>query len=443
MSDFIHRPYKRGETIAAIATAVGEGGIAIIRISGDEAVEVADALFSKDVSSFESHTVHHGYVVDGERRVDEALLIVMRAPRSYTGDETVEIQCHGGRIAAAHVLDLVISKGARPASPGEFTFRAFMNGKIDLAQAEAVQALIGARSEEGFALAQTHLEGGLSVQITLFQQELTQIAAILEAWVDFPEEGLEFTTKEEMLSGLVQLIQKMSHLLDTFEEGQRLSHGISVVLVGAPNTGKSSLLNALLRKERAIVTEIAGTTRDLVQEEMMIEGTLFHLTDTAGIRETSEVIEREGIRRSREAMEKSDLVLLLLDATAPIFIDCNPDLVIWNKCDLNPDVPPNMIALSAKTGENVALLKKKLLEKVGVRKLAPKDVILTQKRHYTALEEAILACQRLMEGLQSSLSPEFLNGDARAALRHLGLIIGHDVGEEILSAIFSTFCVGK
>ncbi len=442
MSDFIHRPYQRGETIAALATAVGEGGIAIIRISGDRAIEVADAVFSKNVFSFDSHSVHHGFVVDGDERIDEALLIVMKAPRSYTGEETVEIQCHGGRVAAAKVLDVVLKQGARPADPGEFTFRAYMNGKVDLAQAEAVQELISARSNEGFALAQNHLEGGLSKEIAHFQKELTQIAAILEAWVDFPEEGLEFATKEEMLADLSSLMQKMRHLLDTFEEGQRLSSGVSVALVGAPNAGKSSLLNALLRKERAIVTPIAGTTRDLVQEELMIEGILFHITDTAGIRESSEIVEQEGIRRSYEAMGKSDLVLLLVDATAPIFIDCNADLIIWNKCDIS-EVPPNSLAISAKRGDNLHLLKQEMLAKVRKRKLSPKDVVLTQKRHYRALSAAFDACNQLSQGLRTDLSPEFLNGDAREALRQLGFIIGHDVSEDILSAIFSTFCVGK
>ena len=440
MSAFIHRPYQRGETIAALATAVGEGGIAIIRVSGEDAIKVADRVFSKNVLSFCSHTVHHGFVVDGESRIDEALLIVMKAPRSYTGEETVEIQCHGGRIAAAHVLQTVFKNGARPADPGEFTFRAYLNGKIDLAQAEAVQELISARSLEGFALAQNHLEGGLSKEIAYFQKELTQIAAILEAWVDFPEEGLEFSTKEEMLADLRALLQKMHHLANTFEEGQRLSHGISVALVGAPNAGKSSLLNALLRKERAIVTEVAGTTRDLVQEELLIDGVLFHITDTAGIRETTEVVEKEGIRRSHEAIEKSDIVLLLVDCADPKIIDCDPDITIWNKCDLAKP-PKGTFAISAKTGENLNLLKERLLEKVG--RHAPKDVVLTQKRHEQALLDAIEAAERLAQGLQNDLSPEFLNGDAREVLKHLGLIIGKDVSEDILSAIFSTFCVGK
>ncbi|MCH9704192.1 MAG: tRNA uridine-5-carboxymethylaminomethyl(34) synthesis GTPase MnmE [Chlamydiae bacterium] len=438
--NFVHRPYQKGETIAALATAVGEGGIAIIRISGDEAIAVADAIFSKKVSSFKSHTVHHGFVTDGKKRIDEALLIVMRAPRSYTGEETVEIQCHGGRLAATAVLEAALQHGARPAEPGEFTCRAFLNGKLDLAQAEAVQELIAAKSRAGFASAQNHLEGALSKEILLFQRELTQIAAILEAWVDFPEEGLEFATKEEMIADIDALLQRMRHLWQTFEEGQRLSSGISLTLVGAPNAGKSSLLNALLRKERAIVTKIAGTTRDLVQEEFVLDGVLFHITDTAGIRKSEDLVEREGIRRSFEAMERSDITLLVVDATNPDLLECEPTFTVWNKCDL-ASVPKGELAISAKEGEGLAELKRRLLE--CVKNVQPSDLVLTHKRHYVALGESIEALLRLREGLLGSLSPEFLNQDAREALKQLGLIIGQDVSEEILSSIFSTFCVGK
>lgn len=449
MADFIHRPYQKEETIAALATPVGEGGIAVIRISGKGAIAVADAVFSKNVCALKTHTVHFGYVIDGDKRIDEALLIVMRAPRSYTGEDTVEIQCHGGRIAAQLVLDAVLKNGARPALAGEFTFRAYMNGKMDLTQAEAVQELIGAKSEEGYILAQNHLEGGLSFEIQTFQKELTKIAAILEAWVDFPEEGLEFATKEEILGDLNALLQKMRALLATFNEGQRLSSGISLALVGPPNAGKSSLMNALLRKERAIVTPIAGTTRDLVREEFMLEGMLFHLTDTAGIRETEESIEKEGIRRAEETMQKSDLVLLIQDVTKEAeYFALNPEktILVWNKCDLKHTEQTSQLAsvkISAKTGEGLAELKKEVMKKVIQRQLSPKDVILTNKRHYVALSAAIGNLENLVHGLTEDLSAEFLNLDAREALKALGEIIGTNVEEDILNTIFSTFCVGK
>lgn len=449
MVDFIHRPYEKGETIAAVATPPGEGGIAIIRICGDEALAVGDRVFSKKISSLPSHTVHHGFVLDGKERIDEALVLVMRAPCTYTGEETVEIQCHGGHIAAGRVLDVVLKNGARPAQPGEFTFCAFMNGKLDLAQAEAVQELIGAQSEAGFAVAQNHLEGGLSKEVRAFQKEVTRIAAILEAWVDFPEEGLEFASQEEMLADLHALQQKIRHLLDTFDEGQKLTHGIALALIGPPNAGKSSLMNALLRKERAIVTPIAGTTRDLVQEEFLLDGTLFHLTDTAGIRETDEVIEQEGIRRSHEAKERADIILLVLDVTQEVVhFDVNPEktLLVWNKCDLESvqkELPFTSVRVSAKTGEGLSELKEALLAKVQKKKLTVKDVLLTSRRHFVALQRAHEALERLSTGLQNALSPEFLNVDARAALKDLGEIIGTNVGEDILSEIFSTFCVGK
>ncbi|MFN0065122.1 MAG: tRNA uridine-5-carboxymethylaminomethyl(34) synthesis GTPase MnmE [Chlamydiales bacterium] len=493
--NFINRPYIQGETIAALATPVGEGGIAIIRISGSEALVVADRLFSKKVSAFVSHTAHYGIISWKGERIDEALALVMHGPRSYTGEDTVELQCHGGRVASQKVLEAAIFGGARAALPGEFTFKAFMNGKLDLAQAEAVQELIGARSLEGFACAQKHLEGALSKTIRGFQVELTQIAAILEAWVDFPEEGLEFATQEELRADMESLLQRMRHLLDTFTEGQKLSHGVHVAIIGAPNAGKSSLMNALLRKERAIVTEIAGTTRDLIQEEMMMGGVTIHLTDTAGIRETDEVIEKEGIRRSRKMMEEADLVLLVVDAKTGEMPDYDPSksLLVWNKCDLihnnlnvglfssdseeftqqicgffdaedgqtpflgqkdtrdasktpgeegvksETQMKRDGLFVSAKTGEGIALLREKIIERTA--RIVKGDVLITSQRHYTALAQSCHYLEKVVEDLD--LSPEFLNADVREALRYLGEIIGTNITEDVLSAIFAKFCVGK
>ena len=284
MSEFIPRPYQPGETIAAISTPPGEGGISIIRITGEQSIAVAAKIFSGAVASYQSHTAHLGVVCDvSGNRVDEALLLLMRAPRSFTGEDTVELQCHGGMIASRKVLEACLAAGARAALPGEFAFKAFMNGKIDLTQAEAIQKLISAKNEQAFAAAGKHLEGALSLKIQAFQKELIRLGAILEAWVDFPEEGLEFASQEEVIDTLQQLQEKMQNLLSTFEEGRKVEQGISLCIVGTPNAGKSSLMNALLDEERAIVTPLAGTTRDLLHENLTIGGLHFRLTDTAGI----------------------------------------------------------------------------------------------------------------------------------------------------------------
>lgn len=313
---FVHRPYQSNDCIAAIATAPGDGPVAIIRISGKNAIDVSSKVFSGPVSTFKSHTVHFGKVInESGETIDEVLLVVMLAPRTYTGEDTVEIQCHGGSLITTKVLEAVLKAGARAAQPGEFSFRAFMNGKLDLVQAESIQALISAKNMTALKAAEDHLEGALSKQIAAFQKELVDIAAILEAWVDFPEEGLEFASLEEVCASLESTLLKMEHLSQTFHFGKMVHAGISLCLAGAPNVGKSSLMNFLLGKERAIVTEIAGTTRDTLEEELRLGGLHFRLTDTAGIRETDEVIEQEGIRRSLAAMEKADLILLVMDAS--------------------------------------------------------------------------------------------------------------------------------
>ena len=292
--ELLGRTYQRGETIAAIATPPGEGGIAIIRISGEEAIRVADRIFSGEVTTYPSHTAHLGKVVDSNGKlIDKALLLIMRSPNSYTGEDTVEFQCHGGAIVSRRVLEAVLSAGALAALPGEFTFKAFINGKLDLAQAEAVQRLIGAKNDQALEMAGKQLEGTLSTKIQTYQRELTTLAAILEAWIDFPEEEIQFISKEEFLSNLQSIKCNMQNLLHTFHEGRKIDHGIEMCIVGPPNAGKSSLMNLLLDHDRAIVSSIAGTTRDLLHEEVMLNGLHFRLTDTAGIRRTRRVIEIE------------------------------------------------------------------------------------------------------------------------------------------------------
>jgi tRNA modification GTPase len=442
--------YNRQETVAAICTPPGEGGVAIIRLSGPAAVTIADKIFSGNVSTYATHTVHYGQIVDSNQPIDSGLCLVMLGERSYTGEQTVELQCHGGPLVSRRVLEVALEAGARAALPGEFTFRAFMNGKLDLAQAEAVQEVIGAKSELAVDAAADQLQGRLSRRIAHFQVKLTELAAILEAWVDFPEEGIEFATLDELLASLSTVRIEMEQLHQTFHDGRLLSEGIALCLVGSPNVGKSSLMNALLDKERAIVTHIAGTTRDTLEDQMRLGGLAVRLTDTAGIRETNEVIEQEGIRRSLQAMEEADLVLFVRDASRPndgaellLQLPKSKTLTIWNKVDL-VDNTPDGIAVSAKERTGLDTLRKEIDALIWENGPPARDqVMITSLRHKQALVKAIAACDRTIDALRQNVSPEFLCLDLREALIQLGTIIGTDVTEDILSAIFSKFCIGK
>jgi tRNA modification GTPase len=458
MGHFNHRIFEKGETIAAIATAPGEGAIAVIRISGRKAIEIAAEIFSGPVGEYKSHTAHFGQVLDREgQSIDSVLLLVMRAPRSYTGEETVEIHCHGGSIVSKRVLGRILEAGARAAQPGEFSLQAFLNEKLDLAQAEAVQQLIAAKNELAWKAAEKQLQGTLSEKIRGFQEGLTGTAAILEAWVDFPEEGLEFTSMEELIRDLEAVTEKMKRLQSTFYEGKTIHEGLSLCLLGSPNVGKSSLMNALLGKERAIVTEIAGTTRDLLEDNLSLCGLHFRLIDTAGIRETEEIVEKEGIRRSKQAMEEADFILLLLDASRHLtesdqqLLKLTPKdktIVIWNKIDLG--LPKETIEwdqiVSISAREKIGFDKlRSAIDKIIWKRGAPnkEEVVITQQRHFQALTNAINSCQNVIQGLQKGLSPEFIASDLRHALNELGTIIGINVTEGILTAIFSKFCLGK
>lgn len=459
--EYVHRVYQPGETIAAIATPPGEGGVAIIRISGNGAITVAEKVFSGPIRSYTSHTAHFGKILGSDNRViDDVLVLPMLGPRSYTGEDTVEIHCHGGSLVTRAVLGAVLKAGARAAQPGEFTFKAFINGKIDLAQAEAVQQLIGAKNELAMQMAEQQLQGRVSRHILSFQKKLVDIAAVLEAWVDFPEEDLEFATMEEVVLALGDVKEEMQRLKNTFHDGKVISHGITLCLAGAPNVGKSSLMNALLGKERAIVTDVPGTTRDLLEEEMRLGSLHFHLIDTAGIRDTQEIVEKEGIRRSRAAMEQADLILLVLDASrkegicpeSTTLLSSAPKektLLVWNKIDLpHTSCPAHefawTVAVSAKEGIGLDELRDQIDRLIWHRGPPSKDeIVITTHRHHQALTNAIDALQTLIEGLGSGVSPEFLSSDMRRTLSELGTIIGTNIPEDILSAIFSKFCIGK
>ncbi len=443
------------DTIAAIATAPGVGAIAVIRISGSKAFEVAEKIFSRSIQNFKTHTAHYGNILKANGDIlDSVLLLVMKGPNSYTGEDSVEISCHGGQLVTRRVLERIYEEGARPAQPGEFSLRAFLNGKLDLAQAEAVQELIAAKSELALENAEKQLEGALSDKISAFQKELTDIAAILEAWVDFPEDGLEFTSMEEILATLVTICSRMKKLQATFHDGKALHEGLSLCLLGSPNVGKSSLMNALLGKERAIVTEIPGTTRDLLEEDLRLGSLHFKLIDTAGIRDTEEVIEKEGIRRSQTAMKQADLILLLLDASRPLneqdqqLLQAAPKektLVVWNKIDLGrPSLDIDAVQISAR--EKIGLDElKQAIDRIIWKEGPPskEEVLITKLRHHQALANSLSTCEAVIAGLKSGISAEFVASDMRATLNELGTIIGTNVTEDILSAIFSKFCLGK
>jgi tRNA modification GTPase len=356
------------------------------------------------------------------------------------------------------VLEAVFSAGARAALPGEFSFKAFINGKIDLTQAEAIQELIGAKNDRALDAAGKQLEGALSKKILRFQKQLYDVAAILEAWVDFPEEGLEFATTEEIVQQLKDIVEEMRKLEATYHDGKIIHEGISLALIGSPNVGKSSLMNTLLQKERAIVSHIPGTTRDVLEDHLRLNGLNFRVLDTAGIRDADDVIEQEGIRRSRQTMEQADLIILVLDSTRGIsdeeriLIDTLPkkrSIVVWNKIDLsNESIPPlqhpAVIAISAKeeTGiDGLKLLIDKVLWDHGPP--AKDEVLITNLRHKEAVTRSIEYCENLIAGLTGDVSPEFLTLETRQALGELGKIVGADVTEDILSAIFSKFCIGK
>ena len=457
--EFVHRPYIPEETIAAIATPPGEGGIAIVRISGKDSLTLADAIFTGSVLSYPSHTAHLGKILDLEGyAIDEVLLLVMKGPKSFTGEDTIEIHCHGGSLVTRRVLERTLQAGARLASPGEFSFKAFMNGKIDLAKAEAISQVISAKNEIAYAAANTQLQGALTKKILELQTKLFDVAAILEASVDFPEESLEFASSEEILTLLSATLKIMQHLSNTFDEGKMIHEGLTLCLIGPPNAGKSSLMNALLGKERAIVTDIAGTTRDLLEDNLYLGGLHFRLIDTAGIRETSEKIEKEGIRRSKEAMQAADLILLVLDASSPLcqesiaLLALTPKektLLVWNKTDLPHTASIleefcHTLFLSAKTHQGIDFLKKAIHQTIWKKGPPSKEeLILTNIRHKEALDKAALHLKAVIQGLETELSPEFLSFDMRKSLFELGTILGLDISEDILTSIFSKFCIGK
>jgi tRNA modification GTPase len=445
-------------TIAAIATPLGDGGVAMIRVSGKDAFTIVSKVFSKPMDSLPSHFMTYGKVLNLKKEVvDDVMLVKFESPKSFTGEDTVEVFCHGGLMVTKKVLDTILEAGALNAQPGEFSFKAFMHGKIDLTQAEAIQKLIGAKNDYALKSAESQLSGALSKKIAQFQNLLIETAAIIDAWVDYPEEGLEFKSFEEVLLDLKTIYESLHLLKSTFEDGRKISYGLKLCLLGSPNAGKSSLMNALLGYDRAIVTAIAGTTRDLLQEDLTLSGLNFRLTDTAGIREASEIIEQEGIKRSKQAALDADLILFVVDGSSPITpedsqliheLPLNKTLLIYNKKDLGIKAVSyetlTTVFVSAITLDGLEELKKAINHKIWSNGQPPLDeILITEKRHYEAINEALINLEKVISGLESGVSPEFISFDLRMSLKALGTILGMDLTENILGSIFSKFCVGK
>lgn len=457
--EYIHKAQHQ-DTIGALATPPGLGGIAIIRVSGREAIAKVNKLLTSPIDKQPSHTTCLRTLYDpAGSKLDQALLLVMRPPRSFTGEETVEIQCHGGHLVGRRILEALFHQGVRPAEGGEFSKRAFLNGKLDLAQAEAIQALIGAKNEEALRVAEDHLSGKLSEKIRSFQKRATELAALFEAWVDFPEEDLGFTTFEAAEADVKALGADIEHLVATYHSGQIVHNGVTLCITGAPNVGKSSLMNILLGKDRAIVSPIAGTTRDLVEDDLLLNGIHCRVIDTAGIRETDEAIEGEGVRRSRQAMGRADVILALLDASRPDDPEMllplheppkEKTILVWNKIDSVAARPLSnhgyhfVAETSAKTGTGIDTLLQAIDRVIWSTGTPRRDeILISSLRHKEALERSSEALNRVASGLRDSLSPEFIAMEMRDVLLNLGSILGTNITEDILNAIFSKFCIGK
>ncbi len=449
-------------SIAAIATPVGEGGIAVIRVSGKDAINKVNEAFSgKNLSEVESHTVHFGKIVDNQNLpVDEVLATVFKSPKSYTGEDTIEISCHGGVLVTQKVLETILATGVRAAEAGEFTQRAFLNGKMDLDQAEAVADIIHAKSVKAVDAAHQQLEGRLGEHVKNFRQQIIDATAMVELELDFIEEDVEFANKDQLMKLLVDVSTEIESLLDTYETGRLVKDGVKTVLIGRPNAGKSTLLNTLVGTDRAIVTDIAGTTRDTIDVDWNFEGLLFKLIDTAGLRDTEDVVEAEGVKRSQQAFEKADLVIYLKDLSHPFTPEEKvevaefqkragetPFILIGTKADIELDYGWRTefdIKISAKVGDEIESLKSLLKERALENKhYDASSLLVTSTRHRDALKKANEQVQAAIHGLKIGMTGDFLSIDLRAALNELGTITGEITNEHILDSIFSRFCIGK
>jgi tRNA modification GTPase len=458
------------DTIIALATASGAGAIAVLRVSGPKAISVSNTLFKsihdKNLLNQPTHTIHLGHIVDVDRVLDEVLVSIYKNPQSYTGEDVVEISCHGSSYIQQEILQLFIRNGCRSANPGEFTLRAFLNGKMDLSQAEAVADLIASDSAAAHQIAIQQMRGGFSSEIKKLREELLNFASLIELELDFSEEDVEFADRRQFEDLLQRIVKVLKYLIDSFSTGNVIKNGVPISIIGAPNVGKSTLLNALLNEDKAIVSNIAGTTRDAIEDELIIEGIKFRFIDTAGIRQTDDTVESIGIKKTFAKMAESQVIIQLIDAsliskanTADILASLvetkaqypeKETLVVLNKMDLADKALLSKVFseleplhMSAKTGTGVELLKTKLLDMVHMGKLQNNDTIITNARHYDALRLALENIQKVQVGMQTGLSGDLLAIDIREALYHFGRITGEISTDDLLGNIFANFCIGK
>ena len=455
------------DTIAAIATPPGEGAISIVRLSGDDAVTLADQVFKgKDLTKVSSHTINYGHFIDPKTReiIDEVIVSVLRAPKTFTREDTVEINCHGGIVPTNKILQVLLTNGARLAEPGEFTKRAFLHGRIDLAQAESVMDLIRAKTDRSMKAALNQLDGELSQLIRNLRQEILDVLAQVEVNIDYPEyDDVEEMTSKLLREKALDVCAKIEQLLVTARQGKILREGLATVLVGRPNVGKSSLLNHLLHEDKAIVTDIAGTTRDVIEEYVNVLGVPLKLVDTAGIRETDDRVEKIGVERSRQALDRSDLVILLLNASEPLttedieLLQLTQDkkrIIVLNKMDLEPKLDLNELYQYVDKAE---VLKTSVLKNEGIRELeehiatlfyggienSQTTVLVTNARHIALLEQAKAALEAVLTGLEQELPVDLVQIDMTRAWELLGEITGDSYQDELLDQLFSQFCLGK
>ncbi len=450
--------YTDEDTIAAIATPQGVGAISVIRVSGPKSFYVADKIFKGKIkiSESKSHTVHYGKIFsDGSNVIDDVLISVFKKPNSYTGEDSVEISAHGSPFIAQKIMEILLEHDVRLAEPGEFTKRAFLNNKIDLAQAEAVADIINSRTEASLRGARNQLDGLLSKKINFLREELINVSSLIELELDFAEEDIEFVSFEEIKRKISGIIEEIDKLLESYSFGRVIRDGVNVAIVGKPNVGKSSLMNYILKESRAIVSHIPGTTRDVIREEASIDGILFRLYDTAGIRLTSDEIEKEGVNRSREVVKSSDVVIFINDATEGFDVEIYNEILelkseervikVVNKIDLkkNTGIAADVF-ISAKTGEGIDELLKLLKQKTfGSQDYTEKSAVVSNLRHYNALKKAKESLLTALDSVKKKMSGEFISVDLRNAESQLGEIIGKVTTDDILNNIFSNFCIGK
>ena len=455
------------DTIAAIATAPGEGGIGIIRISGEKSLQVANSIFKsisgKKIEEYNTRTLIYGHIVDNDKVIDEVLVAFMKGPNSYTTEDVIEINCHGGFISVKKILELILSKDVRLADQGEFTKRAFLNGRIDLAQAEAIIDVINAKTDMAHTVAQSQLEGSLSKKIKDLRFNVTEILAQITVSLDFPDEDVEHITYNALKEKTIDLQKEINKLYDTSESGKILRDGLKTVIVGKPNVGKSSLLNAILGENRAIVTDIPGTTRDVIEEFVNIKGIPLKIVDTAGIRETEDVVERIGVEKSREFFSAADLSIVVLDSSRSLdpedmeileSVQPNKTIVLLNKTDLDRVIDldkikeyiaeENIIEISALQHEGIEKIHDKIEEMVFAGTVRnSSDLVVTNSRHKDALYKAKQSIEDALNAIESYMPLDFVEVDFKNIWDYLGYINGDTVTEDLLDTIFSNFCIGK